>query len=45
MSNINERSRIASFEFCMAPGHIGNHGKILIEDEYLSIIGVPIVRK
>ena len=26
----------------MAPGHIGNHVIILLEDEYLSIIGVNI---
>ena len=45
MSNIDEIKYIATFAFCVAPGHIGNHVIILILDEYLSIIGVPIVSK
>ena len=45
MSNVDERHYFAIFAFCVAPGHIADNVIILIYDEYLSIVGVPLVSK
>ena len=45
VSNVDKRNFISTFAFCVVPGHIGNHVIILIEDEYQSLIGVPIGSK
>ena len=45
VSNVDERHYFATFAFCVAPGHIADNVIFLIYDEYLSIVGVPIVRK
>ena len=45
MSNVDERHYFATFAFCVAPGHIADNVIFLIYDEYLSIVGVPIVSK
>ena len=42
---MDKRNYIATFSCCVAPGYIGNHVIILSYDEYLSLIGVPIVSK
>ena len=45
VSKADKWNNIATFAICVAPGYIGNHIIILILDEYLSFIGVPIVSK
>ena len=48
MLNVDERhpfATFATFAFCVVPGHIADDVIFLIYDEYLSIVGVPIVIK
>ena len=44
MSNVDERHYFDTFAFCVAPGHIADN-VIFFYDEYLSMVGVPIVSK